>query len=505
MASLLRYTAIAALASSVSGFAIGAFPTQTLADGYGQVFLQPTAAPSVELVKQKLKQRALTNICTEWTIPGGFGQPQCVNSQTCLFQTVNGRLYEGCGQTSIAYDWITQCWNYPQSGVPPKSEIFCPAEEPYCGFFGFDFGSGFTAYNFGCSTSAYGLIVTRIETDGFNSSDTTTTDESFATPDPTATETSTPATPTIFVGGSDSTSTPSSSPRPTPSPNKHSKKPIGAIVGGAVGGVAVLALLAFLLWFCLRKRKQKRAESAAAQARIQNEQASALTAYGMNNNNVAEIGGAMKPATAYGASQQLQQQQQHPAMGVYPEKQTAGVGTQEVYRPALGGHLSSGGENTNTQSSVNGYPPSQSPPPVYTNPSSTLIPSPPSQYSELAQDQTQRRASNLSSQGGVSPMGSGFSPPQGQSHSPMVMQSPPPPAAAATMGTVNELGTHSEVNELGGENRGSWNVPPGVQEMGGGQSSSGGIARRPVGGGTRRSQVDMNGAPLSEEFRHELQ
>ncbi|KAH6719796.1 hypothetical protein BKA61DRAFT_222488 [Leptodontidium sp. MPI-SDFR-AT-0119] len=496
MASVLRYTAVAALASSVTGFAIGAFPTQTINGGFGQVFLQPTAAPSVELVKQKLKGRALTNVCTEWTIPGGYGQPQCFNSQTCLFQTVSGRLYEGCGQTSIAYDWVTQCWNYPQSGIPPKSEIFCPAEEPYCGYFGFDFGEGFTAYNFGCSTASYGLIVSRIATDNSSFSDTTITD-SFATPDPTATETSTPSTPTIFVvpgSGSDSTSTPT--PRPTPSPNKHSKTPIGAIVGGAVGGVAVIGLLAFLLWLCLRKRNQNRAESAAAQ--VQNEQASALTAYGMNNNNnnnVAEIGGTMKPAAAYGTPPQPQ----HPAMGVYPEKQAAGVGTQEVYRPAVAGQQqgSSYGENTNTSSPSQ----SQSPPPVYTNPSSTLIPSPPSQYSELEQTQNAgggRRASNLSSQGAVSPVGLGFSPGQ----TPMRMQSPPAP-----LGGANELQSHSEVNELGGENRGSWNVPPGVQEMGGNHSmgSSGGIARRPVGGGERRSHVDMNGVPLSEEFRHELQ
>lgn len=104
-------------------------------------------------------------------------------------------------------------------------------------------------------------------------------------------------------------------------------------------------------------------------------------------------------------------------------------------------------------------------------------------------------------------MGSGFSPPQSQS--PMMMQSHPPPPAAVT--GVNELGTHSEVNELGGENRGSWNVPAGVQEIGGGSgeggysSSLGGIVRRPVGGGSQRSQVDMNGMPISEEFRHELQ
>ncbi|KAH7360741.1 hypothetical protein BKA65DRAFT_473876 [Rhexocercosporidium sp. MPI-PUGE-AT-0058] len=509
MASLLRYSAVAALASSVTGFAISAFPTQTVNGGFGQVFLQPTAAPSVELVKQKLKGRALTNVCTEWTIPGGYGQPQCFDSQTCLFQTVSGKLYEGCGQTSIAYDWVTQCWNYPQSGTPPKSEIFCPASEPYCGYFGFDFGEGFTAYNFGCSSVSYGLIVSRIASDGFNSSNTDTTITDFLiTPDPTATETSTPSTPTIYVvPGSGATNTPS--PRPTPSPNKHSKTPIGAIVGGAVGGVVVLALLAFLLWFCLRKRKQKRVESAAAQARIQNEQASALTAYGLNNNNnnssnVAEIAGTMKPAAAYGGP--AQQQPQYPAMGVYPEKQAAGVGMQEVYRPALGGQQQQQGVSysANSHSASQSQSPSQSPPPVYTTPSSTHIPvpSPPSQYSELEQAQMQNaggpRASNLSGQGAVSPMGSGFSPGQ----TPMRMQSPPPPPTG-----VNELQSHGEVNELGGQNRGSWNVPPGVQEMGGSPSigPSGGIARRPVGGGERRSYVDMNGVPLSEEFRHELQ
>lgn len=126
MASILRYSAMSALVSSVTGFAVGVIPSQTVGGGFGQPFfdIQPTSAPSVELVKKQLAKKALTNVCTEWTIPGGYGQPQCFDSQTCLFQTINGRFYEGCGQTSIAYDWITQCWNYPQSGVAQKSEIF---------------------------------------------------------------------------------------------------------------------------------------------------------------------------------------------------------------------------------------------------------------------------------------------------------------------------------------------------------------------------------------------
>jgi hypothetical protein len=37
----------------------------------------------------------------------GFGQPECGNSETCLFTSANGYYYEGCGQTSIKYNWVT--------------------------------------------------------------------------------------------------------------------------------------------------------------------------------------------------------------------------------------------------------------------------------------------------------------------------------------------------------------------------------------------------------------
>jgi len=56
--------------SAVAGSVIGEFPTQTVG-GYGVPFLQePTEAPSMELVRRKLEKKALTNTCTEWTIPG---------------------------------------------------------------------------------------------------------------------------------------------------------------------------------------------------------------------------------------------------------------------------------------------------------------------------------------------------------------------------------------------------------------------------------------------------
>jgi hypothetical protein len=73
--ALLRYTAVAALAASVRGFAIaptiGAIPSQTI--GVGQPFfdIMPTEAPSPELLKKRLEKKAVTNVCSEWTILGG--------------------------------------------------------------------------------------------------------------------------------------------------------------------------------------------------------------------------------------------------------------------------------------------------------------------------------------------------------------------------------------------------------------------------------------------------
>lgn len=69
-ASLLRSSVLAAAVSTVAGFAIGEFPTQTVG-GFGLPFLpEVTAAPQRDLVKARLEKKALTNTCTEckWSI-----------------------------------------------------------------------------------------------------------------------------------------------------------------------------------------------------------------------------------------------------------------------------------------------------------------------------------------------------------------------------------------------------------------------------------------------------
>jgi hypothetical protein len=68
------------------------------------------------------------------------------------------------------------------------------------------------------------------------------------------TNTSTPVTPSPTPSTNSTTTIPS----PTPQPHNHGP-PIGAIVGGVVGGLALIALTLFFLWWY--KREQRRART----------------------------------------------------------------------------------------------------------------------------------------------------------------------------------------------------------------------------------------------------
>jgi len=126
MASFTRYTTLAAMVSTICGYVLE-MPSQTV--GCGQPFpfpAAPTDPPSQGLVQKQIGKRQLTNACSQWTINEGFGSvPVCYNSETCLFTSASdGYLYEGCGETSVVYDWVTECWPYPQVGTPPVSQIY---------------------------------------------------------------------------------------------------------------------------------------------------------------------------------------------------------------------------------------------------------------------------------------------------------------------------------------------------------------------------------------------
>jgi hypothetical protein len=71
--SVLRFLALAAVVSVVSGYALGEMPSQTIGMGLPITHILPTDAPSLELVKRGLKKKAVTNACSEWTISDGIG------------------------------------------------------------------------------------------------------------------------------------------------------------------------------------------------------------------------------------------------------------------------------------------------------------------------------------------------------------------------------------------------------------------------------------------------
>ncbi|KAE8451179.1 hypothetical protein EG329_004343 [Mollisiaceae sp. DMI_Dod_QoI] len=550
MPALFRLAAGGALISSTAAWAIGAIPSQTIG-GYGEPFFAaPTEAPEYELVKVKLAKKSVTNVCTEWTIPGGFGQPECANSETCLFTSNYGFTYEGCGQTSIRYNWITACYNYPkaESASPPVSNTYCPSAAPYCGYYAFVFADDYTAWNFGCSTAAYSFIVELLPS---TSGDTTSTDvvlnggggssltASVATTDlllSQSTATGQTSTPTAFsapgaslgssTSDSSASSTASSSSVPNIGSHSSSSTPTGAIVGGAVGGVAVIALVAFLVWFFLRKRRQDKAAAQAHVAQVQADQANAAAAAATttafnDNQRISEIGGTMKPpappANTYVPPPGL--------TGVYGEKPAAIADTQEVYRPQ-------GQEQT--QSAYTENLPPHSPPPVYANPVS-----PPSHYNEL--EQPSGGIARPMSVPPVSPMGTGTShgpspvgtPSPGQQYQHMSMvpnatelsgnnTQPPPPQSYSPRPGFQEMGGNNNVaipmrpagappgvHEMNANVNGVQRPvgpPPDVQEMGGNPAAASGGVNRPPGPPPGQGQrFDMSGAPMGEFHSAELE
>ncbi|KUJ21094.1 uncharacterized protein LY89DRAFT_681709 [Mollisia scopiformis] len=545
MPSIFRYTAGAALLSSATASVIGAIPSQTVG-GFGQpFFVEPTPAPEYELVKVKLAKKDVTNICTEWTIPGGFGQPECANSETCLFTSAGGYWYEGCGETSIRYNWITACYNWPKASTlsAPVSNTYCPSASPYCGFYAFVFAEDYTAYNFGCSDLPYSLYVDLLPTttDGSTSTDIvlnggngSSITESAATTNLILSQSSTTSqttTASVFVApgaslGSSTAASASSTSTSTSVPNigshSSSSTPTGAIVGGVVGGIAVIGFLAFLIWFFLRKRRQDKASAQAHEAQIQADQAAAASSTAYNNNNrISEIAGTMKPpappANTYVPPPGI--------AGVYGEKPAANANTQEVYRPP-------GQEQNNGAYAENVQP--HSPPPVYAHPTS-----PPSHYNEL--DHQNAAIARPTSVPPVSPMATGTSqgvspvgtptpqqqyqhmsmvsnatelsgnhnmPPQQQSYSPRPgFQEMSSSNAAVPM---RPAGPPPGVQEMHANPHAAVPMrpagpPPGMQEMSGNSQAASGGVNRPAGPPPGVQRFDMNGNPMTEYHGAELE
>jgi hypothetical protein len=306
-----------------------------------------------------------------------------------------------------------------------------------------------------------------------------------------------------------------------------SKAPTGAIVGGVIGGMALIALVAFLLWFFLRKRKQDQA------AQILQQQADIATAAAFNNHNqVQEIAGTPKPQGPYAPP---------PVVPIYPEKQTADSNTQEFYgqpgqqnQSAYTENVYAPGQQNQNAYTEASYGGSQSPPPTYSLPPkqqqqspNSLVPSPPSNYNELEQRDDRLNSMRMTSPAPALP-GNYNELEQGDVNRPMRSQIPPPPRnyneleqrddrpmsmqipSELAEGEDRRISTVSPLirQELFADNRGRYaQVPQGPppQEL---STSTGGVNRRPVGGsriGRQSAGFDMSGVPLGEEYTSELE
>lgn len=192
------------------------------------------------------------------------------------------------------------------------------------------------------------------------SSESSTSPVSTTTDPSTTTDTDAP-----LIPSSTSTSTPPPTPVPVPGPKKST--PVGPIVGGVVGGVAVLAGLITALVFFRRHRNKKNAaaavgpaadpnappvyshpDHAAMAAAMAGKPTGQTAAYPVNPDTNSYYD--PKTASQYGAQPSFQQgspemAQQHgfapmPVGGYYPQQQNQGY-----YNPNQSPHLSAGYPN----------------------------------------------------------------------------------------------------------------------------------------------------------------
>lgn len=253
-----------------------------------------------------------------------------------------------------------------------------------------------------------------------------------------------------------------------PDIGSHNDKPfpIGAVIGGVVGGLTLICFVAFLIWFIPRKRRQDReAKSAKANA-------ATASAYQTQQGPV-EIDGKQTQAP-YAPPHRM-------CTPIVAEKNASTSGVQEYYQP-----------RPEEPYGRNQVPNQQSPtaPPFYAQPSPVAHHS--RHISELSQS---RQVSNDAPYSANVP-------------TPVVMNEMgennhnwEPIASTVELPTARTSNPNQQMyeddKELGGEGRSSYQAPPlNTHEM---NVSPGDVTRRPV--AEQMPIVDMSGAPMSEEYR----
>ncbi|KAF4637899.1 hypothetical protein G7Y89_g191 [Cudoniella acicularis] len=468
--------------SAVAAFTFCGIPTPAL-DGYGVPFMKPTAAPARELVKQRLAKKDATSVCTEWTIPGGTLIQQKSRFDIVLINICKATDNLNASIPKPAFSRVSLetymrdvakrvflIIGLRSAGTmerrlelrhPAKPTVHSGSANPSCGYFAFVLSPGATFSNFGCSTKAYELTVQLLDSISssvvLNSGGTTqvvvTPSTVYVTPSP-----------TVMVTPTQTGQAAASSTTSVPNIGSHTQNntPIGAIVGGVIGGIALIGLFAFLIWFFFRKRRQDREARAArtAQTQYQQQQADSALAAALPN-RVFEVDGRQTDQVPY---------LPHPnAAYVPPEAEKPPPIIQEYYRPPF----------QNTYSSEGQMPVQPSKPP------SNYVQPPP--IERPASNATEFVQHNQTPGGGV-PI----------STSPTI--SYPLGATELAENRASWL-PPTNSNELGGENRGSYQIPPNTNELGAESRSSYMLPLRSAVG--PMPSVDMSGAPLREDYHND--
>ncbi|KAL2169856.1 hypothetical protein VTG60DRAFT_5534 [Thermothelomyces hinnuleus] len=220
----------------------------------------PTAAPETSRLKKALEARGATdNTCG--FVSGVFtASLWCSTTASCVYNSINSHI--GCCDEEELSDCLipTVCYDYTDSKRYSTNNgltRWCGnSSYPHCTTYIYQ-DRVFTGYTLlGCAVAAgTGKVwYTALDTSSTSSSSTSESSTTFFY----TSSTSPSSDSSTSTSSSTSTTTPPVPPDPDPD------TPVGAIVGGVVGGLGAIALIILVVWALLRQRnKQKNAAAAA--------------------------------------------------------------------------------------------------------------------------------------------------------------------------------------------------------------------------------------------------
>ncbi|KAM7199240.1 hypothetical protein V8F20_005842 [Naviculisporaceae sp. PSN 640] len=193
----------------------------------------------------------------------------CPTSQFCAFNSINSHI--GCcddTSTNGCNVWTTCLKSADASKFTTDNglTLWCGFEQyPNCltHIYADDSpAKGYTLLGCGVAAGTDKIFVSALDTTSFSTPSTDTFFETIT--DETTTPTGTRTGGGFFGGGgSGQTSTPTPNPQPS---SGGSSVPLGPIIGGAVGGVAALALIGFGIFFLVRTNNKRKSNIAPATA-----------------------------------------------------------------------------------------------------------------------------------------------------------------------------------------------------------------------------------------------